>query len=69
MQTNTSAGKRLREEEENKKDDGNSKLPKTEAHDRGGKKVVRVWADGCFDMMHFGHANALRQVGNGSEDC
>lgn len=22
----------------------------------------RVWVDGCFDMMHFGHANALRQV-------
>lgn len=26
------------------------------------KKQVRVWADGCFDMMHFGHANALRQA-------
>ncbi len=25
------------------------------------KDVVRIWADGCFDMMHFGHANALRQ--------
>eukprot|EP00760_Papus_ankaliazontas_P027208 PhM_4_TR3215/c0_g1_i1/m.79794/K00967/PCYT2; ethanolamine-phosphate cytidylyltransferase len=23
---------------------------------------VRVWVDGCFDMMHFGHANALRQA-------
>lgn len=26
------------------------------------KKPVRVWVDGCFDMMHFGHANALRQA-------
>jgi len=26
------------------------------------KKPVRVWIDGCFDMMHFGHANALRQA-------
>lgn len=24
--------------------------------------VVRIWVDGCFDMMHFGHANALRQA-------
>lgn len=22
----------------------------------------RIWVDGCFDMMHYGHANALRQV-------
>lgn len=27
-----------------------------------GKKVVKVWVDGCFDLMHYGHANALRQV-------
>lgn len=26
------------------------------------KKQVRIWVDGCFDMMHFGHANALRQA-------
>ncbi|KAK7590837.1 hypothetical protein V9T40_002450 [Parthenolecanium corni] len=26
------------------------------------KKVVRVWCDGCFDIVHFGHANALRQA-------
>mmetsp|Transcript_4355 Transcript_4355/g.13166 ORF Transcript_4355/g.13166 Transcript_4355/m.13166 type:complete len:434 (+) Transcript_4355:142-1443(+) len=25
-------------------------------------KQVRVYMDGCFDMMHFGHANALRQA-------
>ncbi|CAG0913008.1 unnamed protein product [Notodromas monacha] len=24
------------------------------------KKPVRVWVDGCFDMVHFGHANFLR---------
>eukprot|EP00041_Stephanoeca_diplocostata_P011936 m.198293 g.198293 ORF g.198293 m.198293 type:complete len:383 (+) comp18740_c0_seq12:231-1379(+) len=26
------------------------------------RKQVRVWVDGCFDMMHFGHANAIRQA-------
>ncbi|PVU99778.1 hypothetical protein BB559_000419 [Furculomyces boomerangus] len=26
------------------------------------RKPVRIWVDGCFDMMHFGHANALRQA-------
>lgn len=25
------------------------------------KKPVRIWTDGCFDMVHFGHANACRQ--------
>lgn len=25
------------------------------------KKSVRIWTDGCFDMVHFGHANACRQ--------
>lgn len=26
------------------------------------KKLVRVWVDGCFDMMHYGHSNALRKA-------
>eukprot|EP01094_Clydonella_sp_ATCC50884_P021741 TRINITY_DN4858_c0_g1_i1.p1 TRINITY_DN4858_c0_g1~~TRINITY_DN4858_c0_g1_i1.p1 ORF type:complete len:374 (+),score=124.07 TRINITY_DN4858_c0_g1_i1:51-1172(+) len=38
-----------------------------ESHDEApspkkAKKPIRIWCDGCFDMMHYGHANALRQA-------
>ncbi|CAF0777260.1 unnamed protein product [Adineta steineri] len=26
------------------------------------EQEVRVWMDGCYDMVHFGHANACRQA-------
>jgi len=24
--------------------------------------TIRIWVDGCFDMLHFGHTNAIRQA-------
>ncbi|KAG9408216.1 hypothetical protein AC1031_021460 [Aphanomyces cochlioides] len=33
-----------------------------EDEDRKPKKQVRIWMDGAFDMMHYGHMNAFRQA-------
>lgn len=51
------ARKRVQELEE--------KLLEMEVREEGAspksKKPIRIWMDGCFDMMHYGHMNAFRQ--------
>ena len=41
------------------------KLLEMEVKDEGSsprsRKPIRIWMDGCFDMMHYGHMNAFRQ--------
>eukprot|EP01033_Poteriospumella_lacustris_P013542 gene13542-9694_t len=32
-----------------------------EGSSKSGKKEIRIWMDGVFDMMHYGHVNAFRQ--------
>ncbi|ETV85816.1 hypothetical protein H257_02379 [Aphanomyces astaci] len=37
-------------------------LSEDEENGRKPKKEVRIWMDGAFDMMHYGHMNAFRQA-------
>ena len=38
------------------------KMPSQEQLESRISKEVRVWCDGCYDMVHFGHANQIRQA-------
>ena len=37
-------------------------ITQTPSNATDGRRPVRIWVDGCFDMTHYGHFNALRQA-------
>ncbi|KAH8283640.1 hypothetical protein KR018_010326 [Drosophila ironensis] len=47
---------------EDKRTNGDTNHSGAQTNEQPKKKEVRVWCDGCYDMVHFGHANSLRQA-------